>query len=79
MGEERFLEEREDILSFSYDSYNAESMPNAVIYPETAEEVSRILKAASREKIPATPRGAGTSLSGGTVPAGMAWRSGSPG
>ncbi len=79
VGEDRCLEDREDIVSCSYDSYIAESMPDAVIYPETAEEVSRILKAASRVKIPVTPRCAGTSFSGGAVPAGMAWRSGSPG
>ncbi len=43
-------------------------MPEAVVKPETAEQISRILKLASRERIPVTPRGAGSGLSCGAVP-----------
>jgi glycolate oxidase len=43
-------------------------MPEAVVKPETAEEVSRILELANRERIPVTPRGAGSGLSCGAVP-----------
>jgi len=43
-------------------------MPEAVVKPQTAEQISRILKLANRERIPVTPRGAGSGLSCGAVP-----------
>lgn len=42
--------------------------PEVVVLPRTTEEVSAILKLATRERIPVTPRGAGSGLSGGAVP-----------
>jgi len=43
-------------------------MPEAVVKPRTADEVARIMKLANRERIPVTPRGAGSGLAGGAVP-----------
>ncbi|MBK9319809.1 MAG: FAD-binding protein [Bacteroidetes bacterium] len=43
-------------------------VPAVVVKPANAEEISSILKLANREKIPVTPRGAGTGLSGGALP-----------
>jgi glycolate oxidase len=43
-------------------------MPEAVVRPISAEEIAAIMKLANREKIPVTPRGAGSGLSGGAVP-----------
>ncbi|MCD6377712.1 MAG: FAD-binding protein [Planctomycetes bacterium] len=43
-------------------------MPEAVVRPRTAREISEIMKLANRERIPITPRGAGSGLSGGAVP-----------
>lgn len=43
-------------------------MPECVVRPRTAAEISAILKLANRESIPVTPRGAGSGLSGGAVP-----------
>jgi len=43
-------------------------MPEAVIKPATAQEISEIMRLASRERIPVTPRGAGSGLSCGAVP-----------
>lgn len=42
-------------------------MPDAAVEPETAEEVSAILKACNDLTIPVTVRGAGTGLVGGSV------------
>lgn len=42
--------------------------PEVVVKPATTGEVSAILRLASRERIPVTPRGAGSGLSGGAVP-----------
>ena len=43
--------------------------PEAVVRPQTTQEIVEIMKLANREKIPVTPRGAGSGLSGGAVPA----------
>ena len=43
-------------------------MPEAVVKPSTAREVSAILKIANRHRVPVTPRGGGTGLSCGAVP-----------
>lgn len=43
-------------------------LPDVVLKPGTAEEISRIMKICSEHRIPVTPRGAGTGLSGGALP-----------
>lgn len=43
-------------------------MPDVVVKPASAKEISAIMKLANRELIPVTPRGAGSGLSGGAVP-----------
>jgi len=43
-------------------------MPAVVVKPISADEISKIMKLANREKISVTPRGAGTGLSGGALP-----------
>lgn len=42
--------------------------PDVVVKPETSEEIAALMKLANRERIPVTPRGAGSGLSGGAVP-----------
>lgn len=42
-------------------------MPEIVVKPGSAQEISAIMKLANRETIPVTPRGAGSGLSGGAV------------
>lgn len=43
-------------------------MPEALVRPDSAEQIAAILKLANRRRIPVTPRGAGSGLSGGAVP-----------
>jgi len=43
-------------------------MPECVVRPRTAREIAAIMKLANRRRIPVTPRGAGSGLSGGAVP-----------
>ena len=43
-------------------------LPDVVIKPGSAAEISGILKICNQYKIPVTPRGAGTGLSGGALP-----------
>jgi glycolate oxidase len=42
--------------------------PDAVVIPRTTLEVSLVLSFCNENKIPVTPRGAGTGLSGGSIP-----------
>lgn len=67
VGENWFLDTPEDLATYSYDAFLPEFIPDGVILPATTEEISRIMKVASREKIPVTPRGAGTNICGGSV------------
>ncbi len=57
----------QDTSCYSYDASNLESLPAAVIFVKNTQEVSTVLEAANYFKIPVTPRGAGTSLAGGTI------------
>jgi len=43
-------------------------LPDVVVKPETTEEIAKILSLANEKKIPVTPRGGGTGISGGCVP-----------
>ena len=43
-------------------------MPECAVKPGSAEEICAIMKLANRERVPVTPRGAGSGLSGGAVP-----------
>lgn len=43
-------------------------LPDIVLKPRTPEEISEILKICNTHRIPVTPRGAGTGLSGGALP-----------
>jgi glycolate oxidase len=43
-------------------------MPAVVVKPANTKEVSEILKVCNQYKVPVTPRGAGTGLSGGALP-----------
>lgn len=55
--------------AYSYDSTtNWFSEPEAVIFPDSVEETSKIMAIANRERIPVTPRGGGTNVSGGSIP-----------
>lgn len=42
--------------------------PEVVVRPRSAAEIAALMKFANRERIPVTPRGAGSGLSGGAVP-----------
>ncbi len=58
----------ESLIAYSYDATRRESAPWAVARPATAGEIAAILKLANRELFPVVPRGAGTGMSGGSVP-----------
>ncbi|RXT13530.1 FAD-binding oxidoreductase [Ammoniphilus sp. CFH 90114] len=69
VGSKYFLDSPNELYAYSYDATPIyQSMPDAVIMPETTQEVSAILKLANEHLIPIVPRGSGTNLAGGTIP-----------
>ncbi|SMB99363.1 glycolate oxidase [Thermanaeromonas toyohensis ToBE] len=70
VGRDRVFTNLEDRLCYAYDATFVEHLPDVVVKPASTEEVARILELAHREGIPIHPRGAGTGLSGGSVPLG---------
>ena len=69
VGDNFVLLDEESLQHYSHDeTEDLHYPPDVVIKPRTAEEISAILKLCNKEKIPVTPRGAGTGLSGGALP-----------
>ena len=72
VGEKAMIHDQpERMWSYAHDEVAGEEyahLPDVVVKPETAAQVAAILRLANRERIPVTPRGGGTGLSGGAVP-----------
>ena len=68
VGEQFVFVDEESLSVYAHDeTENLHFPPEVVIKPRTAEEISAIMKICNQEKIPVTPRGAGTGLSGGAL------------
>jgi glycolate oxidase len=69
VGKGNILTSPEDLISYSYDAMNLWShKPDCVVLPADAAGISAVLKFANENKIPVTPRGGGTNVSGGSIP-----------
>lgn len=70
VGSSNIITDKDSMESYSRDeSPHAEKhFPEVVVKPEDTGSVAKILALASKNKIPVTPRGAGTGLSGGCIP-----------
>jgi glycolate oxidase len=69
VGERFALVEKEDVIVYEQDGSIFQVMPEIVVLPGSVEEVSAVVKAAKRADVPIVPRGSGTGLAGGAVPA----------
>lgn len=57
------------LVQHSHDeAYNAPALPDAVVFPETAAEISELLKFCNKHKVPVVPYGIGSSLEGHVIP-----------
>lgn len=68
VGSDQYTDSLIDLVSYSYDASHFSNRPFCGVRPQTAEQISEILKLANREVIPVVPRGAGTGLAGMAVP-----------
>ena len=56
------------MLVYECDGYMVEKrVPDVVVFPTSTEHVVEVVKLCNRHEIPFVPRGAGTSLAGGTL------------
>ena len=68
VGEQNCLTSLEDRRCYSYDARTDGAIPDLVVFPSSAKEVSAILILANRYLFPVIPRGQGTGLTGGSIP-----------
>lgn len=68
-GEENVIVSKEEMAKYAQDeTENLHFLPQVVLKPINAGDISEVLKICNEYKIPVTPRGAGTGLSGGALP-----------
>jgi glycolate oxidase len=71
VGPESLIADEDELLVYECDGYVVEKrMPDVVVFPTSTEQVAAIVKACNEQGVPFVPRGAGTSLAGGTLPVG---------
>lgn len=70
VGSEPVIADEEGRRAFEADALTAyRRMPLAVVLPRSTEDVAKVLKYCNEHRIKVVPRGAGTSLCGGALPA----------
>ncbi|WP_457562687.1 FAD-binding oxidoreductase [Caminibacter pacificus] len=68
VGEEDIKTDKIHLRAYSYDATKEHYYPEAVVFPQDEEEVSKILKYCNDNKIAVIPRGAGSGFTGGALP-----------
>jgi glycolate oxidase len=58
----------EDLVCYGFDASGIEMSPSAVVWPDTTEDVVKVMKYAYENSISVVPRGAGTGMTAGAVP-----------
>lgn len=69
LGEKYVLVEPEDVIVYERDGSIIQVMPEVVVLPADTAQVAAVVRAAKRANVPIVPRGSGTGLAGGAVPA----------
>ncbi len=68
LGPDAVLTSRRDLEVYSYDATLRHSLPDAVVLPQSTDQVAAVVRLCRRFEVPVVPRGSATSLSGGPVP-----------
>jgi glycolate oxidase len=68
IGEGKFTTSQEILATHSGDKWSASHPPDIVVFAESTDDVSAVLRFANENKIPVTTRGAGFGYVGGAVP-----------
>ncbi|HLA24240.1 MAG TPA: FAD-linked oxidase C-terminal domain-containing protein [bacterium] len=70
VGNQHVLVAPEDVIVYEQDGSILQAMPEVVVLPGSIDEVREVVRAARAAGVPIVPRGSGTGLAGGAVPAG---------
>jgi D-lactate dehydrogenase len=68
LGDENILTEETERWSYGYDNSRRQSLPDAVVFPQTHDDVVTIVRICNQYQIPLVARGRGTGTTGATVP-----------
>jgi glycolate oxidase len=68
LGKDRVAIDAPTLATHATDKWFASRAPEAVVFAESTDDVSKLLKFASKHRIPVTPRGSGFGYVGGCVP-----------
>ena len=68
VGRNSVFTEKEELYTYSYDSTPHRGMPAAVVFPTETGQVAQVVRYLDEWNIPVTPRGAGSGLTGGSIP-----------
>ena len=69
VSERYVMTEKEDVIVYEQDGSIFQAMPEIVVLPGDVEQVAAVIRAAKSANVPIIPRGSGTGLAGGAVPA----------
>jgi glycolate oxidase subunit GlcD len=68
VGRDAVLSDPGELLVYECDGLpHHKHLPRAVVFPQSTEETSEVMRVLARHETPFTPRGAGTGLSGGAL------------
>jgi glycolate oxidase len=69
VGDANVLTEKADLVTYAYDAAVLDQVvPGIVVRPTTSEALGRVVGLCNENRLPLTVRGAGSNLSGGTIP-----------
>ncbi|MBW1973915.1 MAG: FAD-binding protein, partial [Deltaproteobacteria bacterium] len=68
VGKENIFYSKEELTCYSYDARVDGNLPDLVVFPLSAQDVSKILILANKYLFPVIPRGQGSGLTGGAIP-----------
>ena len=68
VGRDAVLADASELLVYECDGLPQHKyLPRAVVFPKSTEETAEVMRSLKRARVPFTPRGAGTGLSGGAL------------
>ncbi len=71
IGDENLITHHDELVVYECDGYVIEkNVPDIVVFPTCRDHVVDIVKICNKHRVPFVPRGAGTSLAGGTLAVG---------
>ena len=68
VGQEAVLDSPAELILYEFDASLERATPEVVVLPRNSQQVADIVALANREAVPYVARGAGTGLSGGSIP-----------